>query len=73
MKEKPNKHKKQGISYLFLSILLVFCVLGAIVYTISREISRKMSEAAIQYVSESLDLVQCTIEAILRSEAEFQI
>ena len=72
MKEKPNKHKKQGISYLFLSILLVFCVLGAIVYTISREISQKMSEAAIQNVSESLNLLQCTIEAILHSEIEFQ-
>ena len=27
---------------------------------------------AIQNVSESLDLIQCTIEAILRSETEFQ-
>ena len=31
-----------------------------------------MSESAIQNVSESLDLIQCTIEAILRSETEFQ-
>ncbi|WP_325200170.1 ATP-binding response regulator [Oscillibacter sp.] len=31
-----------------------------------------MSESAIQNLSESLDLIQSTIEAILRSEAEFQ-
>lgn len=72
MKEKENKHKKRGASYFFLSILLVFCVFGIIVYTISREISQKMSEAAIQNVSESLNLLQCTIEAILHSEVEFQ-
>lgn len=32
-----------------------------------------MSESAIQNLSESLDLIQSTIEAILRSEAEFQM
>ncbi len=31
-----------------------------------------MAASAIQNLSESLDLLQCTIEAILRSEAEFQ-
>lgn len=31
-----------------------------------------MSASAVQNLSESLDLVRCTIEAILRSEAEFQ-
>ena len=32
-----------------------------------------MSESAVQNLSESLDLLECTIEAILRSEAEFQM
>ncbi len=72
MKKKPvNRRKQNGLPLLF-SILFVFCIFGAIVFSISREISKKMSEAAIQNVSESLDLLQCTIEAILRSEAEFQ-
>ena len=31
-----------------------------------------MSAAAIQNLNESLDLIQCTIEAILNKEAEFQ-
>ena len=38
----------------------------------SRKISQEMSDAAIQSLSESLDLIECTIEAILRSEVEFQ-
>jgi len=45
---------------------------GTIVFGVSRKITREMSEAAIQSLSESLDLIQSTIEAILRSEAEFQ-
>ncbi len=57
---------------MLLSIVLVFCILGTVVYMISRKTSREMSEAAIQSLSESLDLIQCTIEAILRSQVEFQ-
>ncbi|MCI8539444.1 MAG: response regulator [Oscillospiraceae bacterium] len=72
MKTKPNKRENWKGIPLFLSIVLVFCVLGSIVYMVSRKISREMSTSAIQNVSESLDLIQSTIEAILRSEAEFQ-
>ena len=43
-----------------------------IVFSVSQKISKEMSESAIQNLSESLDLLQSTIEAILRSEAEFQ-
>ena len=31
-----------------------------------------MSQSAVQNLSESLDLIKCTIEAILNKEAEFQ-
>ncbi len=73
MKEKEKKRRKwRGLS-LLLPIVLVFCILGAIVYAVSHEISKKMSESAIQNLSESMDLIQCTIEAILRNEAEFQM
>ncbi len=72
MKETPGKQIKRNGFSLLLSIILIFCVFGAIVFSVSRKISREMSEAAIQNLSESLDLIQSTIEAILRSEAEFQ-
>ena len=72
MREKANKGKRRRGPFLLLSIVLVFCILGTIVYTVSRRITREMSASAIQNVSESLDLLQCTIEAILRNEVEFQ-
>ncbi|MCI8610016.1 MAG: response regulator [Firmicutes bacterium] len=72
MKVKPSKQERQkGIS-LLISIVLVFCILGTVVYTVSRKTSQEMSSSAIQNLSESLDLIECTIEAILRNEAEFQ-
>ena len=71
MKGKQNsRNKPKGFSLLF-SIVLFFCILGTVVYTVSRKITREMSSAAIQNLSESLDLIQYTIEAILRNEAEF--
>ncbi len=41
-------------------------------FTMSRKISAEMSSSAIQNLSESLELMKGTIEAILRKEAEFQ-
>ena len=70
MKGMPDK-KRREFSLLF-SIILIFSVFGGIVFSVSQKISREMSAAAIQNLSESLDLIQSTIEAILRSEAEFQ-
>ncbi len=72
MKEKRNRAEKRRGLALLLSMVLIFCILGTFVYTVSRKISREMSSSAIQNLSESLDLIQCTIEAILRSEADFQ-
>lgn len=72
MKEKTGKKVKRGGKFLLVSIVLIFCVLGTIVYAVSRKISREMSAAAIQNLSESLDLIQYTFEAILENEAEFQ-
>ena len=67
-----TQEKQKGLS-LLLSIVLVFCVFGTVVYMIARRTSQEMSESAVQNLSESLDLLECTIEAILRSEAEFQM
>ena len=57
---------------LFLSIVLVFCLLGGVVFTVSRKISKEMSAAAIQNLNENLNLIKCTIESIWNMEAEFQ-
>ena len=57
---------------LFLSILLVFCILGAVVFSVSQKIAKGLSEAAIQNLNESLDLIKCTIESNLNQEAEVQ-
>ncbi len=72
MKKRQNKSKTDKGVPLLLSIILVFCVLGAAVFSVSRKISKEMSESAVQNLNESLDLIQCTIEAILNKEAEFQ-
>ncbi len=72
MKDKPRKHEKnRGLPLLF-SILLIFCVLGMVVLTVAQRLSQEMTDSAIQNLSESLDLIQSTIEAILKNEAEFQ-
>lgn len=68
---KSGGRKEKGVS-LFFSIVLVFCILGAFVGSVSRKVSAEMSESAIQNLSESLDLIKSTIEVILKSEAEFQ-
>ncbi len=72
MKKQGNRSKMdKGASWL-VSTILVFCILGAIVFSVSRKISAEMSASAIQNLSETLDLIKCTIEAILKKEAEFQ-
>ena len=73
MREKSDGRGMRKGRSLLLSIVLVFCILGAFVYTVSKKISQEMYASAIQNLSESLDLIQAAIEATLRSEAEFQL
>ena len=72
MKETTNRQKKRSGLSLLLSIILIFGIFGTIVFSVSRKITREMSASAIQNLSESLDLIQSTFEAILRNEVEFQ-
>ena len=51
---------------------MVFAVLGTVVFSVTSRISREMSASAIQNLSESLDLLKGTLEALLHNEAEFQ-
>ena len=71
-KQDRNQNKIDKGLPLLLAIILVFSILGTVVFSVSKQITREMSDSAIQNLSESLDLIQCTIEAILKKEAEFQ-
>ncbi|MDE5938033.1 MAG: response regulator [Lachnospiraceae bacterium] len=70
-KKRDESKKDRGIS-LLVSIILVFLLLGIIVFSLSHRISREMAASATQNLNESLDLIKCTIEAILNKEAEYQ-
>ena len=71
MMKLDKRRTDKGIP-LLLSIILVFCILGTVVFSVSHKITKEMSESAVQNLSESLDLMKGTIEAILIKEAEFQ-
>lgn len=71
-----NREIKSGVrrrAALIVSFLLIFCILGAVVYSVARGISEEMSLSAIHNLDESLDLIGNTIETILGKEAEFQV
>lgn len=69
MKEKRKRNPK---STLFLFIILVFCILGIVVFSVTKKISTEMSTSAIHNLNSSLDLIKNTIESILVKETEFQ-
>lgn len=56
-----------------MPFLLVFAILGVVVYSVSQRISEEMSLSAINNLDESLDLIANTVETILGKEAEFQV
>ena len=72
MKHKQNGSRNNKGFFLLLSIIVVFSVLGAVVFSTVRKISQEMSSSAIHNLSESLDLLKGTIEAILIKESECQ-
>ena len=72
MSEKINRQETRRGMPLLLSIILVFIMFGTVVFSVSRRISGEMSASAVQNLRESLDLIESTIEAILRSQVEFQ-
>ena len=72
MKKNPSGTKKNKGTSLLISIILVFCILGTVVVSVAHKISREMSDSAIQNLSENLNLIKSTIEAVLCNEAEFQ-
>lgn len=69
-KRVSTKFDKGGS--LLLSVILVFLILGGVVFAVSRKISVEMSASAVQNLSESLNLIKATIEAMLDKDAEYQ-
>ncbi len=67
-----DRQKKDGKKIFFLSIIIVFCILGGVVFFVANKISIEMSASAIYNLSESLDLISNTVETILVKETEFQ-
>ena len=55
MKETSNNQKKSRNRSLLFSIIIIFSILGAIIFAVSRKISNEMSASAVQNLSESLD------------------
>ncbi len=72
MEKRENRGIKDKSLSLLLSIILVFSILGVVVFSVARQISAEMSASAVSNLSESLDLIKCTIEAIMKKEAEYQ-
>ena len=71
MDQTPKENIKR--TSLLVVVILAFIALGAVVFSVSRQISREMSNSAIQNLSETLELITCTIESTLENEAEFQV
>lgn len=65
MKQKWKMKKTDAGVSLLISIIVVFCVLGMVVFSLVRKISTEMSSSAVQNLSESLNLIKCMLEAIL--------
>ncbi|MCM1105634.1 MAG: ATP-binding protein [Blautia sp.] len=57
---------------LIAPFIVVFCVLGAVVFVASRRISVEMSESAISNLSENLELISNTMETLLNQQVNFQ-
>ncbi len=64
--------KKDTRRFFVFLILVVFCILGSVVFTVSEKITKEMSVSAINNLEENLNLIQGTVEAMLNREAEFQ-
>lgn len=67
-----GSRQRRSYASWIVAILLIFAVMGASVYAIAQKTYDDMSDAAIRNLNENLDLMQNTVEAIMRSEAEFQ-
>lgn len=63
---------RKGFARLTLVIVLIFAVMGASIWAVSKKTSDDMADAAILNLNENLNLMESTVEAIQDSEAQFQ-
>ena len=63
---------RKGFARLTLVIVLIFAVMGASIWAVSKKTSDDMADAAILNLNENLNLMESTMEAIQDSEAQFQ-
>ena len=68
MSSFKNKIRENGKRILIMLILTVFVILGSFVFCISARITKEMSESAITNLSESLDLIEGTVEELFERE-----
>ncbi len=72
MNGKGKKHRaKRGIS-LIIPVILFFSIMGVALYLAADKISTQMSASAVENLSENLDLIEGTIEVMLKRQAESQ-
>lgn len=72
MKERERKKRARKSVTLLVIFVMVFSILGTVVFSVMSTISSEMSASAIDNLSESLKLIKNTLETILHREAEFQ-
>lgn len=70
--EKQKSQEKRRSVRLVLVIILIFALMGTSIWAISKKTYDDMSDAAISSLNENLNLMKSTVEAIFRSEADFQ-
>ena len=63
---------RKGFARLTLVIVLIFAVMGASIWAVSKKTSDDMADAAILNLNENLNLMESTVEAIQDGEAQFQ-
>lgn len=70
--KKSDRQERRGFIRTVLIVVVIFAVMGASIWGISKKTYDDMSDSAIANLNENLNLIKSTIEAIFRSEADFQ-
>lgn len=68
-----DSKERRGFYVRALVVVLIFALMGASIWAISKRTYDDMSEAAISSLNENLNLMKSTVEAIFQSEADFQM
>jgi signal transduction histidine kinase/CheY-like chemotaxis protein len=64
--------KNKGMVFVATAFVLIFVMFGCIVFGVARRTANEMSASAVDNLTNSLDLLRDTMEALLERQAEFQ-